>query len=53
MRPDTAWLFNLGADVYGWFTAQPVWRASCAELAAQVPAGAGVRVADLGCGPGV
>ena len=59
MRPDTGWLFNLGADVYGWFTAQPVWRASCAELAAQVPAGdgtsalRGVRVVDLGCGPGV
>ena len=53
MGRDSAWLFNLGADVYGWFTAQPVWRASCAQLAAQLPAEEGVRVADLGCGPGV
>lgn len=53
MRLDSAWLFNLGANVYGWFTAQPVWRSSCAQLAEQVPDVPGVRVADLGCGPGV
>ena len=38
-RRDSAWVFNLGAEVYGWFTAQPVWRASCARLAARLPAG--------------
>src|ERR687893_1989218 len=54
MRPrDTAWLFNLGADLYGWFTAQPTWRASCARMAALLPPEPGIRVADLGCGPGV
>ena len=59
MRPDTAGLFNLAADDYGWFADQPVWRASCAQLAAQVSAGdgtgalRGARVVDLGCGPGV
>ena len=53
MRPDSRWLFNLGADVYGWFTAQPAWRASCATMAARLPVGAAPRVADLGCGPGV
>ena len=52
-RRDTAWLFNLGADLYGWFTAQAPWRASCARMAALVPPEPGIRVADLGCGPGV
>jgi ubiquinone/menaquinone biosynthesis C-methylase UbiE len=53
MHPSSAWIFNLGAAIYGWFTAQPVWRASCARLAAGLPAHDGIRVADLGCGPGV
>jgi len=52
-RRDTAWIFNLFADVYGWFTAQPTWRASCARMAALLPSERGIRVADLGCGPGV
>ena len=52
MRPNSAWLFNLGADLYGWFTAQSAWRASCARMVAHLPADAG-RIADLGCGPGV
>ena len=52
-RRDTAWIFNLGADVYGWFTAQPTWRASCARMAALLPTEPGIHVADLGCGPGV
>ena len=52
MRPNSAWLFNLGADLYGWFTAQSVWRASCARMVAHLPADAR-RIADLGCGPGV
>ena len=55
MRGDLNWLFDLGADVYGWFTAQAIWRASCRALAAELPPGgeARIRVADLGCGPGV
>ncbi|MDP8923339.1 MAG: methyltransferase domain-containing protein [Chloroflexota bacterium] len=53
MRRDTAWIFNLGADIYAWFTAQPTWRASCARMAARLPPTPGIRVADLGCGPGV
>lgn len=52
MRPNSARLFNLGADLYGWFTAQAAWRASCARMAAHLPADAR-RIADLGCGPGV
>ncbi len=53
MRPPTTWLFNLGAEVYGWFTAQPAWRASCARLAERVASGEPRRIVDLGCGPGV
>ena len=52
-RWDTTPIFDLFADVYAWFTAQPTWRASCAAMAARLPAGEGLRVADLGCGPGV
>lgn len=44
-------LFDLGAELYAAYTDNPAWRASCAELAAFFPAGAG-RVLDLGCGPG-
>jgi ubiquinone/menaquinone biosynthesis C-methylase UbiE len=51
MRSD--WLFNLGADIYAWFTAQSVWRTSCAALAAHLPREPEPRVLDLGCGPGV
>ncbi len=46
-------LVNLASDVYAWFTAQAAWRASCAQLAAHLPAGTTLRVLDLGCGPGV
>ena len=49
---DTVWVFNLGADVYGWFTDQPIWRSSCARLAGLLPIGERLVVADLGCGPG-
>ncbi len=52
-RRNTDWIFNLGADVYAWFTAQDAWRASCARLAAHLPEGPDLRVVDLGCGPGV
>lgn len=50
---DSAWLFNLGADIYAWFTAQTAWRSSCQRLAARVAAEPVEVVADLGCGPGV
>lgn len=51
---DSAWLFNVGADIYGWFTAQPAWRESCARLATRlVDLGQDALIADLGCGPGV
>lgn len=49
---DTSWVFNLGADVYAWFTSQSTWRASCARLAKGLPTQRGLLVADLGCGPG-
>jgi ubiquinone/menaquinone biosynthesis C-methylase UbiE len=39
--------------VYAWFTAQAVWRASCARLASRLSDLPAPRVADLGCGPGV
>jgi SAM-dependent methyltransferase len=52
-RPGNVWLFNLGAEIYGWFTAQDAWRASCARLADHLPPGARPLVLDLGCGPGV
>jgi SAM-dependent methyltransferase len=50
---DSSWLFNLGADVYGWFTAQPAWRASCAKMASRLADLEYACIADLGCGPGV
>jgi ubiquinone/menaquinone biosynthesis C-methylase UbiE len=50
---DSAWLFNLGADIYAWFTAQDAWRASCLRMARAIPPGTRQRVVDLGCGPGV
>lgn len=49
----TTGLFNLGAEVYGWFTNQGVWRASCAGLSERLPLGKEPVVVDLGCGPGV
>jgi ubiquinone/menaquinone biosynthesis C-methylase UbiE len=39
--------------VYAWFTYQPVWRQSCAQLARRLPSQSGLKVVDLGCGPGV
>ncbi len=50
------WLFDLGAEFYAWFTANPFWRESCARLARFFPEPNGhrpMRVLDLGCGPGV
>ena len=42
---DTSWVFNLGADVYAWFTSQSTWRASCARLAKGLPTQRGLLVA--------
>ena len=39
--------------MYAWFTAQAVWRGSCARLASRLTDLSAPRVADLGCGPGV
>ncbi len=50
---DSSWLFNVGADVYAWFTAQAAWRASAATLATHLADLDPARIADLGCGPGV
>jgi ubiquinone/menaquinone biosynthesis C-methylase UbiE len=50
---ETSWLFDLGAEIYGWFTNQRVWRASCAGLTAHLPDGERLLIADIGCGPGV
>jgi len=50
---DSTWLFNLGADIYAWFTASAAWRASATELAKRLEDLHPARVADLGCGPGV
>ncbi|HYY89454.1 MAG TPA: methyltransferase domain-containing protein [Chloroflexota bacterium] len=49
---DSAWLFDVFAGFYAWFTANAAWRASCRELATHLPSHARV-VVDLGCGPGV
>src|SRR5919198_630769 len=50
---ESSWLFNLGADLYSWFTDQAVWRASCARLASRLSDLESPWIADLGCGPGV
>lgn len=48
-----AWVFDLFAWLYAWFTAQEAWRGSCRRLAAHLPEGGRLWVVDLGCGPGV
>ena len=53
LAQQTSWLFNVGAEIYGWFTNQGVWRASCASMHRRLPDGQGLLVIDLGCGPGV
>jgi ubiquinone/menaquinone biosynthesis C-methylase UbiE len=50
---DSTWLFNLGADIYAWFTAQAAWRGSAAAMADRLQDLGAARIADLGCGPGV
>ena len=49
----SAWLFNLGADVYAWFTGNSTWRASCARMAERLAPCDPRLVLHLGCGPGV
>jgi ubiquinone/menaquinone biosynthesis C-methylase UbiE len=46
-------MFDLGADIYAWFTAQQAWRTSCACLASKLDDLTNPLIADLGCGPGV
>jgi ubiquinone/menaquinone biosynthesis C-methylase UbiE len=50
---NSTWLFNLGADIYAWFTASTAWRASATELARKLDDLGEARIVDLGCGPGV
>src|SRR6185503_12227478 len=50
---NSSWLFNLGADIYAWFTAQAAWRASCLAMAERLDGLQFGQIADLGCGPGV
>jgi SAM-dependent methyltransferase len=45
------WLYEHGAALYAWCTAQSGWDASCAHLAAAVSPDAR-RILDLGCGAG-
>jgi len=52
MRHNVAWVFNLGAELYRWFTTQPTWQSSCRELAELLPTDSSLRVVDIGCGPG-
>ena len=44
-------LFELASLPYELLTSAPVWEAHCAQMAAELPAGARL-VLDLGCGPG-
>jgi ubiquinone/menaquinone biosynthesis C-methylase UbiE len=51
-----AWLFDLGAGFYAWFSSNALWRESNARLAAYFPRAQParrLRVLDLGCGPGI
>jgi SAM-dependent methyltransferase len=50
---NSTWLFNLGADIYAWFTASAAWRGSAAALASRLEDLGPARIVDLGCGPGV
>lgn len=45
-------LFDAGAGAYRFFTAQAAWSGSCATLASRLPRREGIRVLDLGSGPG-
>jgi ubiquinone/menaquinone biosynthesis C-methylase UbiE len=46
-------MFEAGAGLYAWMTAQRVWRRSCLELATQLPPSSEPRrIVDVGCGAG-
>lgn len=47
-------IFELAADIYGWLTWQPEWRAHCASLVEHFPRlDRPLDVLDVGVGPGV
>ncbi len=46
-------VFDVGAEFYGWMTWQDTWRAHGRMLVDHFPPGDGLRVLDLGIGPGV
>jgi ubiquinone/menaquinone biosynthesis C-methylase UbiE len=45
--------FDGVAAFYAWMTGQAAWRGSCAALVERLPPGIGLRIVDLGCGPGM
>jgi ubiquinone/menaquinone biosynthesis C-methylase UbiE len=45
--------FDCVSIFYAWMTGQDAWRGSCAALVERFPPGLGLRIVDLGCGPGV
>lgn len=49
------WMFDVGAEFYGWMTWQEVWREQCRSLVDHFPVDlpARPRILDLGVGPGV
>jgi ubiquinone/menaquinone biosynthesis C-methylase UbiE len=47
------WFFGFVSTFYAWMTGQDAWRGSCAALVERLPRGSGLRIVDLGCGPGV
>jgi ubiquinone/menaquinone biosynthesis C-methylase UbiE len=52
LNKPTSLLFDAGARVYGWLTAQSAWREDCRNLVAGLDP-APKTIVDLGCGPGV
>lgn len=48
------WIFDVGAGLYDFITANEIWQANCARLLEHVPRNGGRRkVLDLGTGPAV
>ena len=52
MNKPTSLLFDAGARVYAWLTAQNAWRNDCRNLVIDLDP-APKTIVDLGCGPGV
>lgn len=46
-------IFEVGAWAYDWLTSQPIWRQQITKVLDHVDVRPGLRVLDLGCGPGV